>query len=183
MKADITYDVNLAIGAGGVKGTITTDGDTGLLGASDILAWNLTMTGNGGATYNLVNGPSGVEVGNIAYPFDPTVGNDDLTATANHIYFNFSGTDGGYLGFQTLPFYGGQTYFSCGALNNNFDVAQGLTVVPVYYYDSSTINEPESGNQIIASVATVSAPDLAGTMPLLGLGLGALAAFGRRFRK
>jgi hypothetical protein len=66
-------------------------------------------------------------------------------------------------------------------LNNQSDVFQGLAVVPVYYSDSSTISEPESGKQIIASVATV--PDMAGTMPLLGLGLGALAAFGRRFRK
>jgi hypothetical protein len=182
-QANNIYDVNESIGAGGVVGTITTDGNVGVLGASDILNWNLTLTGNGGATFNLVGGSSGVEVGNISDPFNPNAGTPDLTADANHIYFNFSATDGGYLGFQTLPLYGGQNYWSCGAFNNNFDVVQGFGVVPVLFSDPSSIYQPELGNQIIASVETVSAPDLAGTMPLLGLGLGALAAFGRRFRK
>ncbi len=180
--ADITYDVNLTIGAGGVVGTITTDGNTGVIGASDILAWNLTGTGNGGLTYSLVNGPSGIDCGNNTAIFDPTLGTPDLTATVDDIYFNFSATDGGYLGFQTLPLYTGDQYISFGA-NNNGDVYQGFSVVPVYYSDPSSIIESASGNQIIASVATGSVPDLAGTMPLLGLGLGALAAFGRRFRK
>src|ERR1019366_6842820 len=135
----------------GVVGSIKTDGDSGVLTASDILAWNLTETGNGGATYNLVSGPSGVEVGNITDPFNPNAGTPDLTADANHIYFNFSATDGGYLGFQTLPLYGGQNYWSCGA-SNNLDVAQGFGVVPVLYSDPSSIYQAESGNQIIASV-------------------------------
>jgi len=180
--ADITYDVNLAVGVGGVTGTIETDGHTGVIGAADILAWNLNVTGNG-ASLNLVNGPSGVLVGNIFDPLNPSAGTPDLTATASHIFFNFSGTDGGYAGFQTA-FYSGQQYWSLGALNNNFDVYQGLTVAPIGVGDPSTINVPESGNQIIASVARISSvPDLTGTMPLLGLGLGALAACGRRFRK
>jgi hypothetical protein len=183
MKADITYGVNLGIGAGGVTGSITTDGNTGVLVASDILSWNLNITGNGGATYNLVSGPSGVEVGNITQPFNPSAGTPDLTATATDIYFNFSATDGGYLGFQSLPFYGGQNYFACGAFNNNFDVSQGFSVVPVLYSDSTSIYVPEAGNQIIAAVSATSAPDLADTMPLLGLGLGALTVFGRRLRK
>ena len=72
--ADITYDVNLTIGAGGVVGTITTDGNTGVIGASNILAWNLTGTGNGGLTYSLVNGPSGIDCGNNTAIFDPTFG-------------------------------------------------------------------------------------------------------------
>lgn len=84
------------------------------------------------------------------------------------------------MGFQILPFFTGAHYWSVGA-NNNLDTAQGFGAVPVLNTDPSSIFVAESGNQIIASVATV--PDLAGTMPLLGLGLGALAAFGRRFRK
>jgi hypothetical protein len=176
---DITYDVNLAVGAGGVVGTITTDGNIGVIGTSDIVSWNLTGTGNGGATFHFDSLDSVVEVGNNTQPFKPNLGTPDLTADANHIYFNFSATDGGYLGFQTPPPYGGEHYVSFGA-NNQADTYQGIAVVPVYYLDPSSIHVPESGNQIIASVPV---PDLASTMPLLGLGLGALAAFGRRFRK
>jgi hypothetical protein len=158
-QAQIVYNVNLAIGAGGVVGTITTDGTVGVLGAANIIAWNLTETGIGGATFNLVSGASGVEVGNISDPFNPSAGTPDLTADANHIYFNFDATDGGYLGFQTLPFYGGNNYWSCGAYNNNFDVSQGFSVVPVLYSDASSIYEPAAGNQIIATAVT------AGTQP------------------
>ena len=130
----------------------------GYLSASDIRSWNLTVTGNGGATFNLVNGASGVEVGNNTDVFNPNAGTPDLTADAIHIYFNFSATDGGYLGFQTLPFYGGQNYWSCGASNNQ-DTAQGFGLVPVLYSDPSSIYQAESGNQIIATAAT------AGTQP------------------
>ena len=181
-KANIIYDVNLAIGAGGVVGTLTTDGNVGVLVASDIVAWNFIITGNGGVTFNLVNGPSGVEVGNITDPFNPNAGTPDLTADANHIYFNFSATDGGYLGFQTLPFYGGQHYWDCGAFNNNFDVAQGLAAVPELYNVGSSIYEPESGNQIIASVATVPEPTtmLAAVLLLLPLGAGLLRMMRKR---
>ena len=157
-QAGIIYDVNEAVSAGGIVGTITTDGNFGVLGASDILAWNFIITGNGGKTFNLVNGTSGVQVGNISDPFNPNAGTPDLTAHADHIYFNFDATDGGYLGFQTNPLYQGQNYWACGAYNNNFDVTQGLSVVPVLYSDPSSIYQPESGNQIIASVATVPEP-------------------------
>ena len=153
-RANITYDVNEVMGAGGIFGTITTDGHVGTLTASDIVAWNLMVKGNGGATFNLVDGASGVEVGNRTDVFNPNAGTPDLTADANHIYFNFSATDGGYLGFQTLPFYGGQQYCSFGAFNN-LDTAQGLGAVPVLYSDSSSIYEGQTGNQIIASVAGV----------------------------
>lgn len=154
-RGDIVYDVNLSIGSGGVAGTITTDGAIGLLGASDIIAWNLTVTGISGTSINLVssNGLSGVEVGNNTDVYNPSAGTPDLTADAMNIYFDFSGTDGGYFGFQTLPFYGGQQYFSCGA-NNNSDSAQGFGVVPVLYSDPTSIYVAESGTQIIATAAT-----------------------------
>ncbi len=77
-QAGIIYDVNEAVGAGGIVGTITTDGNFGVLGASDILAWNFIITGNGGKTFNLVNGTSGVQVGNISDPFNPNAGTPDL---------------------------------------------------------------------------------------------------------
>jgi hypothetical protein len=175
-QATIVYNVNLSIGAGGVVGTITTDGNTGVLSASDITAWNLTLTGNGGATYNLVNGASGVEVGNISAPFNPNAGTPDLTADATHIYFNFDALDGGYFAFQTLPLYGGQNYFCNASHNNDFDCAQGMSVVPVLFSDSSSIYMPTSGNQIIATAAGVPVPEPS-TLFLILLGFAGLAAF------
>ena len=52
-QGNIIYNVNEVVGAGGVVGTITTDGTVGVLSAADIVAWNLTVTGIGGATFNL----------------------------------------------------------------------------------------------------------------------------------
>ncbi|MGA2233537.1 MAG: hypothetical protein ABSH22_21740, partial [Tepidisphaeraceae bacterium] len=109
-KAGTVYDVNLALGAGGIIGSITTDGHSGVIGASDIRAWNLIGTGNGGSTIHVVNGSSNFDLGNNTAVFNPTVGTPDLTADSQHIYFNFSATDGGYLGFQNGSLYGGQTY-------------------------------------------------------------------------
>ena len=155
-KAGISYDVNLAISAGGgvgsIVGTITTDGKNGVIGVSNIIAWDLTGTGNGGSTLHIGNGPSVVEVGNKTEPFNISLGTPDLTADANHIYFNFSATDGGFLAFQAgTNLFGGQHYIGFGATNNS-DVYQGFSVVPGSVADSSVIREGESGNQIIASV-------------------------------
>jgi hypothetical protein len=180
-QAAITYTVDQVIGDGSVTGTITTDGATGLLSASDITAWNLLLTGKGGATFTLVNGPSGVLVGNISQPFNPTAGNNDLTADTQHIYFNYSGTDGGYLGFQTNPFYGGNNYWCNASQGQGFDCAVGKSVVPVLYSDPSSQYQPASGEQIIASVAS-SAPEPASWAMMLA-GFGALGAALRRARR
>ncbi len=174
----VVYEVNQPIGAGGVSGTITTNGQIGVLVAPDITAWDLTLTGNGGASIHLVNGPSGVVVGNISDPFNPTAGTPDLTADAQHIYFNYDATDGGYFGFQMLPFYGGHQYWCNASQNNNFDCSQGKSVVPVLYSDSSSIYAAATGNQILASVAP-SVPEPA-ISALLLMGLAGLGAATRR---
>ena len=150
--ASIVYNVNLSVGGGSVVGSITTDGKYGVLSASDIIAWDLVLTGKGGVTYHLVSGGSGVLVGNISAPMNPNAGTADLTADATNIYFNFDGTDGGYLGFQPLPLYGGQHYWCCASKNNNYDCSQGISVVPLVYNDPSAFNVPTSENQIIATV-------------------------------
>ncbi len=74
VQGKIVYGVSLVIGAGGVVGTLTTDGHIGVIGATNILAWNFIVTGNGGVTYNLVSGPSGVDCGNNTAVFNPTAG-------------------------------------------------------------------------------------------------------------
>ncbi len=170
----IVYTVNQTIGSGGVSGTITTNGQIGVLAAPDITAWDLTLTGNGGASIHLVNGTSGVTVGNISDPFNPTAGTPDLTADAQNIYFDYDASDGGYLGFQMLPLYGGQQYWCNASQGNNFDCSQGKSVVPVLFSDPSSIYAAAAGNQILASVAPAVPEPAISALLLMGLaGLGA----------
>ena len=192
LAGEITYNVNLTIGSGGVTGTITTDGTIGVLSASDFVSWNLIGTGNGGVTFTDDTLNSIVEVGNSSQVFNPNAGTPNLTADANNIYFNFDGTDGGNLGFEPSPGYQIQNYIGFGANFNQQDTLTGKAVVPVFYNDPSTVNEAAYGIQVIASAGSIggnlvplgnSVPDASSTMPLLGLGFGALAAAGRRFRK
>jgi len=98
--AAIVYNVDQTIGAGSVVGTITTDGGTGVLAASDITAWNLELTGVG-ASYDLKNTDSDSAV---------VVIGGDLTATTHDLYFNFGGTAGDYFLLQD-NLYSGQTYY------------------------------------------------------------------------
>jgi len=156
-SAAITYQVDQTIGLGSVVGTITTDGNTGTLGASDITAWNLNLNGVG-ATLNLTNLNSGVFV---------TGG--DVSATTHDLYFNFSGTPGDYLLFQ-VSFGDGYQYY-CDAVSYTV-CYEGATVTPQYVLDASEQNMPESGNQIIGVAGTPE--PAAWALMLLGFcGLGA----------
>jgi len=181
-EASITYTVNQTIGSGSVTGTITTDGAVGALSQADFLSWNLLLTGAGGATFNLTEGGSGVEVGNISDPFNPNAGNADLTADAQNIYFNYDGVDGGYLGFQELPFYGGQQYWCNAAHGNEFDCSQGKSVVPVLFSNPSSQYAAAAGNQVIASVAATGGVPEPAAWALMVLGFGGLGAVLRRRR-
>jgi hypothetical protein len=138
----------------GVIGTITTDGATGVLSASDILAWNLTLYGDG-ASYTISSPSSSVLV----------VGSD-VVATPTKITFDFSGNDSGYLLFQETLFSGMHYWCSATSLGT---CLQSKTVTPQSIFDSTHINEAASGVQTIAFVPEPS------TWMLMGLGFGALA--------
>lgn len=117
--SDITYTVDQTIGAGSVVGQIVTDGKTGILSTSDIVSWNFALSAPG-ATYTLTS------VGNQS-----TVGvsGADLTATTQGLYFNFSGTDGGHMGFQQTGQASSGLHYIC--YNTNwFGCSAGASVVP-----------------------------------------------------
>ncbi len=158
--ADITYAVNRTVGAGSVVGTITTDGTLGVLGAGNILGFDLVLSGPG-ATYNLV-GPSNVYVSGA-----------DLTATAHDLSFDFSGVDGGLFLLQNGP-EDGHTYY-CDAASSG-DCLAGESDVPVFYSDASSQNAPRSGEQVIG-VAGVPEP---GSWALMLLGFTVMGAALRR---
>jgi len=81
-RANRIYSVNLPIGTGSIEGTIETDGNIGILGAGDIINFNLNIS-DGVTTSNLIpsNTPL-VEVQGV-----------DFSATKSQLLFNFSGTD------------------------------------------------------------------------------------------
>jgi len=60
-SADITYDVDQTVGIGSVKGFIETDGTTGVLGASNILNWNLLLNDGTNANKRLHTKPGGAD--------------------------------------------------------------------------------------------------------------------------
>jgi hypothetical protein len=167
-SADIVYTVDQTIGAGSVTGTITTDGATGVLSVSDILAWNLTLNGVG-ASYDLASTDTNAN--------KYVIGND-LTATPTAIYFNFSGTAGDQFLLQDGPEIGNTYWCNSAGTSSCFP---GKSDVPVYYGDaSSQFDMTASGNQIIAT-AGVPEPSTWALMLAGFAGIG-LAGY-RRSRK
>jgi L-fucose isomerase-like protein len=81
LKANITYEVNLTVGAGSMTGSITTDGTIGALGTGDIVGWNLTLN-DGTSIADLTTSNSVTNV----------IGTD-LTGSLSAILFNFSAGD------------------------------------------------------------------------------------------
>jgi hypothetical protein len=165
-----TYIVDQSIGSGSVVGFIQTDGATGVLGAGDIDGWNLNLTGAGGASFNLQPGNSAVQVVGI-----------DLTATKMDLYFDFDGSDNGYLLFQDGLFSG--QFYTCDQAGAGYPGSgpclQGASVAPVSYGDPSFQSVAVTGNQIIG----VAAAPLPAALPLFATGLGAMGLFGWRKKR
>jgi VCBS repeat-containing protein len=93
-STSITYNIDLVNGTTSVIGTVTTDGSTGVLSASDILDWHLSLTA-GGNTVGLV-GP-----GSHGDSYFVIQGND-FTATTTGLFFNFQDQSANFAGF-TAP--------------------------------------------------------------------------------
>jgi hypothetical protein len=89
-NADIIYGVDLTIGAGTVTGDIVTDGTIGVLGAGDIVDWNLQLNDGSGspdAAFDLLGPLSG---SNSAIFFAGA----DLSATPSQLLFDFDPPSG-----------------------------------------------------------------------------------------
>jgi hypothetical protein len=84
-----TYDLLLA--AYGATGTVTTDGKIGILTASDIINWNITIQDSRGNAFDLTGPLSG---GNsyLVYP-GQYLSPGDLIATRRGLYWAFSASD------------------------------------------------------------------------------------------
>jgi hypothetical protein len=141
--ATITYNVDLTVGSGSIVGTIETNGTTsGSLTTGDFVAWDLTLNGVG-ASYTIKSSDGDA--------FNGVTG-ADVTATAKDLFFNFTGSDGGYLLFQDGAYSGSHYY--CDATSAATCLV-GISDVPGYFTDSSAqYNHEASGNQIIGVAAT-----------------------------
>lgn len=167
--ASITYNVDQTVGAGGVTGTIQTDGTIGTLGQIDITSWNLLLN-NGTATFDLTNLNSGV-----------TVFQSDLTATSTQLLFNFDNNDSGYLFFAAtnspFQYWCPQTAGPSCTLQPNS--GEDLAVLPGFTDEQFTTYTGKQG--VIASVSDPvttpqdSAVPEPSTFSFLGLGVATLA--------
>jgi hypothetical protein len=175
LAGPIVYTVNQSVGAGSVTGTITTDGTIGNLDVSNFVAWNLLLS-IPGQSFALDQTNSVV----LSYQsgfYGPA--NNDVTATAQNILFNFDGTDGGYLGFQQGP-YSGAHYWCSATITQGFDCAAGgQTIAPISVFSAYEF-QAFRGNVVLATAAG-SVPEPASWAMMLA-GFATLGAAARRRR-
>jgi hypothetical protein len=164
--------------AGGISGTITTDGTTGTLSASNITSWNINQTINDVQFIeNLSSSNSTLSLTGGA-----------LTANATELFFNFSATDDSLLKFSSTLVTGNSLQYcdaTAACINQNgasdFSTIEWVFVAPGL--GSTNGSSPQVGDIEIAA-ATVGTTPLPAALPLFATGLGAMGLFGwRRKRK
>jgi hypothetical protein len=169
-----TYNVDIVCAGGcSLTGTITTDGNTGVLSAPDIIDWNLAIEGGAipaNSSYDLLGPLSG---NNSTVTLVGSV----LTASAVGLFFNFGDPSKASLVFEdtTTPnnalaaFYS-TFYYSLGGYAN-LDTYLGYV-----NYDPIV----SSDNLQIAAVGTTPLP---AALPLFASGLGAIGLFSWRRKR
>jgi len=164
---DVTYTVDQKVGDGSITGTITTNGTMGKLNYIEIDSFSFGVSDDNNSMSTISSGKEG----KTPAVNEIQIGGSDLTASASALTFNFSGTDNGYLAFEnTLP--NGAIEIICwgnGVWPCSFKDPQGIAIYNLAG-DGQYTFQGETGNQVIASVASTPEPATSGLL-LLGLGL------------
>ncbi len=162
-SASIIFNVNQTIGAGGVTGTITTDGTLGALASVNLAHWKLTLN-DGTATFLLTAANS--EVGFIL--------GAALSETASQLLFDT--TNGGIVLFQNPTIGSGQNFW---CLDNPSGSCAGFPGTESLRLNGAIQIASWQGTVVIGTAegATPAAIPQPASLVLLGLGLGGLALF------
>ena len=166
-SASVIFNVNQTIGAGGVTGTITTDGTLGALASANLVDWALTL--NDGATTFLLTSANS-EVGFIL--------GKALSETASQLLFDTA--NGGIVLFQN-PTLGSGHNFWC--LDNPFGDCASRPGTESLRINGPTQSAGWQGIVVIGAADAAVPPSairLPATLILLGLGFGALMLYSAR---
>jgi hypothetical protein len=165
--ASVIFNVNQTIGAGGVTGTITTDGKLGALASTNLVDWALTL--NDGATTFLLTSANS-EVGFIL--------GSALSETASQLLFDTA--NGGIVLFQNPTLGSGKNFWCLDNPSGDCASRPGTESLRV---NGPTQSAAWQGIVVIGAAdgdVPPSAIRLPATLILLGLGFGALMLYSAR---
>ena len=165
----ITYTLDRTIGSGVVTGFIETDGTLGVLAATNITDWSITLTASGlfGGSPQTNTASTGTE----------SIFGTGLVADATQITFDFDLAGGNFFlaGANSNWCMSGPASLNC--FGEMIDVSEGI------YFNTAGTGpaelEARSGVVTLASVPPPAVP-LPASLPLMALGLGGLVLAGRR---